>query len=476
MFSQALTPATTPIALETPEVARWINEEVTIEEPHDQETAIVRFHLWPAQFSVLNDVISHRQVIVLKARQLGLSWLLICYAVWLCIYHPGQSVLVFSRNLESANEMIRRARGVFMRLLNQPTHLTVDNVTSLAWANGSRMKSFAATEDAGSAFTASLTILDEFAKMQYADKLYTSVKPTIDDGGRMAIIATAKGKGNRFHIMWSEAQKHLNNFHPIFLSWMARPDRDRDWYERVKRDAISLANHQQEYPSNPFEAFASAVGLVYGNFTVENLTDDEPDPELPIELAVDDGYIDPRATLFIQKQPNRILVFDELYHSRHLEETCIKEAIEVSARVYGWKWRDAKGEPVIGDKIPQNGEGEELLLQGWSRSTRLPEIAVVSHEAPALHTRFRLADIPARVGVHPILNGIPLVRRLICDDNERRVLQVNRRAQHFIEELTEGYKFPDDDEARNNNEKPIDANNHACDAFRTWVWLRARSF
>ena len=238
-----------------PEVSRWIDAEVWIEEPQSGGVGLIPFHLWPAQQSALDVIAQIKQVIILKARQLGLSWLVIAYAVWLCLYHRNQTVLVFSKDQDSANEIVRRAGVIYKHLKNKVAALTVDNITQLAFENGSRIKSFAATEDAGSSFTASLIILDEFAKMRYAETLYTSVKPTINDGGRVVIISTAKGEGNPFAKLWDGAVKGINALRPIFIPWNARPGRDAAWYARAESDAISSAHHKQEYPGTAEEAF-----------------------------------------------------------------------------------------------------------------------------------------------------------------------------------------------------------------------------
>lgn len=240
-----------------PKLSDWIAACVTIEEPQGMSVSIIPFALWPAQVEALAMIESNPQVIVLKARQLGMSWLVIAFAVWMCIYHRGQTVMVFSKDQQSANEMIRRAKGIFNRLKSKPTQLVIDNVATIGWENESRIKSFAATEDAGSSFTGSLTILDEFAKMQYAESLYTSVSPTIADGGRIIIISTAKGEANPFHKLWDAASKRLNSFKAIFLPWHARPTRTREWYARTESDAISPKHHKQEYPAEASEAFVS---------------------------------------------------------------------------------------------------------------------------------------------------------------------------------------------------------------------------
>lgn len=186
--------------------------------------------------------------------------------------------------------------------------------------------------------------------------------------------------------------------------------------------------------------YAMFEGLVYEEFDQDNVTDEEPDPSQPIELAFDDGYIDPRAILFIQRKPTGVLVFDELYHSRHLAQVCVEEVVE-------------------------RCEG-----QGWPR----PEIAVGSPEAIELRERLRRVDIPTRNEPHKIVDGIQVVRRLVKDGQGYRALRVNRRCTNLLRELREGYKYPDGSKARRDEEIPLDKDNHAADALRYWCFVRAR--
>ena len=90
-----------------------------------------------------------------------------------------------------------------------------------------------------------------------------------------------------------------------------------------------------------------------------------------------------------------------------------------------------------------------------------------------MHYRFRLANIPFRFVGHHIKDRIDVVRRLIQDVSGTRVLQVNRRCKNFIQELTEGYKYPRPGERRD-NDNPIDESNHAVDSFGMWAYVRAR--
>lgn len=48
------------------------------------------FELWPAQVYVLGELLTRREIAALKARQaLGLTWLVLCYCLWLMLFHPA---------------------------------------------------------------------------------------------------------------------------------------------------------------------------------------------------------------------------------------------------------------------------------------------------------------------------------------------------------------------------------------------------
>lgn len=204
--------------------------------------------------------------------------------------------------------------------------------------------------------------------------------------------------------------------------------------------------------------YAAVEGLVYDTFSGKNITEDEPDPERPYEIAIDDGYIDPRAVLFIQRSGSQIFIFDEIYHTKRLEEETIEEIVRrCDAPYWGEEERPAK--------------------------LRLPELAAVSHEAVALRRRLREADIPARNwmarkaggGKSTRLEAIKTTRQLMCDGRGVRVIKVHKRCRHLLDEIMAGYKYPEDTKGkRGMNEHPADGNDHAAEALSAWCWLRAR--
>lgn len=221
----------------------------------------MRFRLWPAQVALLWTLLTNRLVLILKARQLGISWICCWYALWLCLFHPGKVVLLFSRGQDEANEMLRRVRVLYERLPEWMRQagpaLLKQNTEEMAWANESRIQSLPASPGSGRSFTASLAIMDEAAFMQWASELYTAMKPTIDGGGQLIVLSTANGRANLFFDLCDRARRGVSSFVFRFLPWHARPGRDAAWYAATEAEAVDSALMRQEYPATPDEAFES---------------------------------------------------------------------------------------------------------------------------------------------------------------------------------------------------------------------------
>jgi hypothetical protein len=238
------------------------------EDGSEASDARMPFHLWPAQWPVMETIWAERQVVILKARQLGISWVVCGYVLWRCLFLPGQVGLLFSKGQKEANELIRRIKALYDRLPDwlraMLPRLVTPNVRELRWSNGSWITSMPATRDAGVSYTASFVILDEFARMTWPDELFLNVQPTVDAGGQLILISNANGiagQGEAFHDIYTKAEAGENSFTPVFLPWWARPDRDAAWYARVKSDARDPRLVPQNYPANPVEAFLASGRL-----------------------------------------------------------------------------------------------------------------------------------------------------------------------------------------------------------------------
>lgn len=229
----------------------------------EQAKAWVPFRIWKAQKDVCDALVAHRLVIILKARQLGMTWLVLAYALWLMLFRPAATVLVFSRRDDEAIVMLgERLKGMHSRLPAWMRAKAVTKDSGHVWmmANGSVAYAFPTT--GGDSYTASLAIVDEADLQPALGKLMTSVKPTIDGGGQMVLLSRAdKHKPqSEFKQIYRAAKERLNGWFAIFLPWWSRPGRTKEWYEAQKADVLyrtgALDDLHEQYPSTDTEALA----------------------------------------------------------------------------------------------------------------------------------------------------------------------------------------------------------------------------
>lgn len=223
----------------------------------------VPFILWPEQIDALEKIHANQLVVVLKARQLGLTWLVLAYALWLMIFQESVTVLLFSlRDVEAMYLLSdERLRGIYDRL---PAYMKQDEPSDAGhtWtlANGSTAKAFPTS--AGDTYTATLAIIDEADLVPDLNKLMRRVKPTIDAGGKMVLVSRSNKSlpSSEFKRIYRAAKRKLTKWVSIFLPWNVRPDRTAEWYDEQKQDILhrtgSLDDLHEQYPSTDLEALS----------------------------------------------------------------------------------------------------------------------------------------------------------------------------------------------------------------------------
>lgn len=225
----------------------------------------VPFKLWPAQVSALNLIHNNQLSVVLKARQIGLTWLVLAYALWCMIFRPIASISIFSRRDIDAIYLLSedRLRGMYDRLpqwMRDGHGIHTDNAHEWSMENESTARSFPTS--AGDSYTSTLAIVDEADLSPDLNSLLRAVKPTIDNGGKMVLLSRAdKDKPiSDFKTIYQEATRGKNGWMGIFLPWWVHPNRSEEWYEFQKIDIESrtgsLDDLYEQYPATPEEAMA----------------------------------------------------------------------------------------------------------------------------------------------------------------------------------------------------------------------------
>lgn len=273
----------------------------------------VPFLLWEQQKKALKDFLNERLNIVLKARQLGLTWLALSFALWNIINKPGYRVVALSKTeTPDAKELIRRVEFILSNLpdwmIREDTKENI-NWNGLKWSSTALtitinhpnsdpalFISMSASPDSGRSFTANLVILDEWAFQEWARKIWSAAYPTINrpSGGKVIGLSSAK-RMTLFEEIWKKAKSKVNSFNTIFLSWRTDPRRTETWYEQTKKDLPQ--SYKAEYPNTPEEAFECAEGVAFSEFSYDiHVVKPIPIPDYWRKWrSCDNGYTDPFA-------------------------------------------------------------------------------------------------------------------------------------------------------------------------------------
>lgn len=227
------------------------------------DEAWIPFDLWPAQAWALTQLMAHKLVVILKARQLGFTWLILGYALWQMLFRPAATIGIFSRTETDAGDLLAfRLKGMYDRLpaFMRCRAVLADNMSRWALSNGSVAMAFPTT--GGRQYTFSFLLADEADFQEDLPAFMRAVKPTVDAGGAMVLLSTAdkSNPGSLYKQIYRAAKRRANTWLPLFLPWYARPGRMAAWYAEQKRDTQantgSLDDLYQEYPATDTEALA----------------------------------------------------------------------------------------------------------------------------------------------------------------------------------------------------------------------------
>ncbi|MEG1276273.1 MAG: hypothetical protein RSD27_11400, partial [Ruthenibacterium sp.] len=180
---------------------------VHIENKDDPNNLIIPLKLWDGQRNALLSIVMHRLNAILKARQLGITWLVLCEASRLLLCWSGRTVVALSRTEDEAKELVRRLAVIFRympELIAEDKNVppgwcgpvffakTMDLTVTFPGEPESTFKAFPSSPNSGRSFTADLVILDEWAFQQWAEEIWKALFPVVNrtTGGRVIGLST----------------------------------------------------------------------------------------------------------------------------------------------------------------------------------------------------------------------------------------------------------------------------------------------
>lgn len=270
-------------------------------------------------------------MIILKARQLGLSWLLAAYALYTA-FEPGSEILLLSQTEKDAKKLLAKVKFIF-RKLPEPLRprVGVNNQSTLEFpALESVIQALPSTEMAGRGSTARLVVADEHAFHQWAEENMAAIDPTIEAGGQLISCSSANGIGNLFADQALKAAGNLGwvspratpdgglsffdqferagvpegGWLPIFLPYNARPGRTEEWWNQKRETFTRVWKIHQEYPREAEEAFVQTGRPVFRKELLDGMQgwfiDPLPHALWPAELA---EWRPEELRVFVRPQP-----------------------------------------------------------------------------------------------------------------------------------------------------------------------------
>ena len=291
----------------------------------------VPFELFDYQDDTLSTVEAERRVLILKARQLGLTTLLTAFALHHLLFTPGANVLLVSRNQDVADSALE-LMDFMWRFLPPWLVSVLPAQTSAAsrehewtWGDGmkSRIVSLPPTKKTGASAAATLVLWDESALADLQAEVYRSLDPTTDaTGGKMIVFSTARGAHNWYAKTWRRSVQgeasFVTVFHPWYVSRFMNPlaERlrscdegpcpeciDRTRYLEKQQDYVDEPwNFYAEYPETAGQAFRKSGSPRFADLpaiedfpewewqgTVVREREDDHGRKLPAELVALDG-------------------------------------------------------------------------------------------------------------------------------------------------------------------------------------------
>lgn len=224
------------------------------------------FTLWLEQEEVLELMIEELRLVILKARQLGLTWLALHYGYHLLALEPSTpnaTVLGLSQDGGYAKILLERTEQINQLLppwlRGYQDQRTRESKTLFKLVGRGRMVSLPGTPSAPRTYQADLAIGDEWAFVRngQAGPTTTALLPA---ARKIFLISSGNGPpeeegwGQSFAQRWTKADEGSSEFTAVFLPTSVHPDRTEAWREAEIENYDTEEEFYQEHPEEPDEA------------------------------------------------------------------------------------------------------------------------------------------------------------------------------------------------------------------------------
>ena len=269
------------------------------------------------------------RMIILKARQLGISTLVQAIVFWRAVLNQNMNALTMAHDNPTSEAIFKMAKVFYenMSAMIRPqrrysTKRELDFRSSekeAAEGNpglGSRISvQTAGNASSGAGMTLHILHLSECGRYEHLEDLKEAVFPAVPDAPGTIIImeSTAKGAGTEFYNEWQRALSGNSTFEPFFAAWWELEEYAKDFADgemddldaeeralvelfkldlrqlKWRRDKIKelggLPDFKQSFPATPEEAWVTAGDPVFEGAVLDKLFETVSHPKYLGEIV-----------------------------------------------------------------------------------------------------------------------------------------------------------------------------------------------
>ena len=240
------------------------------------------------------------RIIVLKARQLGISTIIEAIIFALSLMYKDFQSLIISHESESAQHILGMTKRYWTTYPWQDMHTEQYNGrTQLAWSDLRSNIVVATAKNTGAGRSKTLHALhaSEVAFWDNPEELVTGLRQAIPSQGITIIFyeSTANGVGNFFHRQWEEAERGRSEFSPKFYPWHLHPEYTAQNIPMLQKDKYAILGELDDEERKLLSMGVSEGRLMWRRYAIQNLCDGNLDkfhqeyPTTPNEAFLSTG-------------------------------------------------------------------------------------------------------------------------------------------------------------------------------------------
>lgn len=195
----------------------------------------IKWTLFDYQEEFILRLAKYKRNLILKSRQMGISWTIAGFALWLLLFSHEKLILFISSSEVHAKALLKKVKYLYANLPKSYKTLKEENICSLEILNpaiGTEIRSLTSGTTSGRGEAAYYVFIDEFAHIQHDEEVFNSVAFSTIHEGYICGVSTPRGMGNVFAELYH--------------------DEKNGWMKEIY--------HYNRYPNYPYKATCEMLG------------------------------------------------------------------------------------------------------------------------------------------------------------------------------------------------------------------------